>query len=245
MLPSIRSIFADSPVPLYSQLADLLRQRITRGAWPPGSKVPSLEALVDEFKVARVTVRQAIEILSREGLLLPQRGRGTFVSDQVQSQRSLALETSLQGLADAYRNDKPELTLIEEAGVQPVLNSSDGRAAPAYQFMRRVHSRDGAAYCVAAIYIDQRAFRLAPKRFRQETVVPVLMDLPDVQIASASQTLRISTADVETARLLNVPVNSPVAEVRRLCLSPDGSVLYLGEITYRGDFIEFSMQLTL
>ena len=61
--------------------------------WPPGSKVPSLEALVDEFKVARVTVRQAIEILSREGLLLPQRGRGTFVSDHVQSQRSLALET--------------------------------------------------------------------------------------------------------------------------------------------------------
>jgi GntR family transcriptional regulator len=36
-----------------------------------------------------------------------------------------------------------------------------------------------------------------------------------------------------------------VAEVRRICLSPDGSVLYLGEITYRGDFIEFSMQLTL
>ena len=129
MLPSIRSLFADSPVPLYSQLADLLRQRIAGGAWAPGSKAPSLEALVEEFKVARVTVRQAIEILSREGLLLPQRGRGTFVSDQVQSQRSLALETSLQGLADAYRNDKPELTLVEEAGVQPVLTEPDGRAA--------------------------------------------------------------------------------------------------------------------
>ena len=245
MIPSVHAIFPDSPVPLYAQLADLLRQRVLRGVWPPGTKLPSLEALVLEFQVARVTVRQAIEILTREGLLLPQRGRGTFVTEHIRSERSLKLETSLQGLADAYRHDKPKLTLIEEAGVQPVLSATDGLAAPAYQFMRRVHSRDDAAYCVASIYIDQRACLLAPKRFRLETVVPVLMDLPGVVIASARQTLRISTADVELARLLTVPVGSPVAEVRRICLSPDGSVLYLGQITYRGDFIEFEMELTL
>jgi GntR family transcriptional regulator len=241
----IHPIFPDSPVPLYSQLANLLRQRVQRGMWAPGAKVPSLEALVVEFQVARVTVRQAVDILTREGLLLPQRGRGTFVTDQLQPERTLTLETSLQGLADAYRNDKPELTLLEESGVQPSITQIDGIAAPAYHFMRRVHSRDAQAYCVASIFIDQRTFRLAPKRFRQETVVPVLMDLPGVAIASARQTLRISTADVEMAHLLNVPVSSPVAEVRRVCLSPDGTVLYLGQITYRGDFIQFEMQLTL
>jgi GntR family transcriptional regulator len=73
----------------------------------------------------------------------------------------------------------------------------------------------------------------------------VLVDLPNVVIASARQTLRISTADVEMAQLLLVPVNSPVAEVRRVFLSPDGTVLYLGQITYRGDFIQFEMQLNL
>ncbi|MCX7265338.1 MAG: GntR family transcriptional regulator [Betaproteobacteria bacterium] len=245
MQPNAHPIFPDSPLPLYAQLADLLRQRVLRGTWKSGDKVPSLEALVEEFQVARVTVRQAIEILTREGMLLPQRGRGTFVTDQVQLERSLTLETSLHGLADAYRNDKPNLTLIEESGVQPPLTPFDGLAAPAYHFMRRVHSRDEKAYCVASIYIDQRAFRLAPKRFRKETVVPVLMDLPQVTIASARQTLRISTADVEIARLLHVAVGSPVAEVRRVCLSPDGTVLYLGQITYRGDFIQFEMALTL
>jgi GntR family transcriptional regulator len=86
---------------------------------------------------------------------------------------------------------------------------------------------------------------LAPKRFRKETVVPVLMDLPEVKIDSARQTLRISTADLEVARLLNIAVGAPVAEVRRVCLSPDGTVLYLGQITYRGDFIQFEMALTL
>jgi len=245
MQSSAHPIFPDSPVPLYSQLADLLRQRVLRGVWPPGTKVPSLEALVTEFQVARVTVRQAIDILTREGLLLPQRGRGTFVTEQVRAERSLTLETSLRGLADAYRNDKPELTLLEEAGVQPPLTPLDGKAAPAYHYMRRVHSRDGQAYCTASIFIDQRVFRQAPKRFRQETVVPVMLDLPKVHIAAARQTLRISTADVELARLIQVPVGSPVAEVRRICQGSDGTVLYLGQISYRGDFIQFEMQLTL
>ena len=59
MQSSAHPIFPDSPVPLYSQLADLLRQRVLRGLWGPGTKVPSLEALVAEFQVARVTVRHA------------------------------------------------------------------------------------------------------------------------------------------------------------------------------------------
>ena len=238
-------IFPGSPVPLYVQLSDLLRQRVLRGIWASGTKVPSLEALALEFQVARVTVRQAIEILTREGMVLPQRGRGTFVTDQVQSKRSLKLETSLQDLAEAYRHDKPKLTLLETAGTQPRLTPVDGLLAPAYQFMRRVHSRDSQPYCIASIFIDEAVFGLAPKRFRKETAIPVLMDLPQVVVASATQTMRISTADLEISRLLNVPVGSPVAEVRRLCVAPDGVVLYLGEITYRGDFIQFEMRLTL
>ena len=63
MQNSVHPIFPASPVPLYAQLADLLRQRVLRRLWEPGTKVPSLEALVAEFQVARVTVRQAIDIL--------------------------------------------------------------------------------------------------------------------------------------------------------------------------------------
>ena len=44
--------------------------------------------------------------------------------------------------------------------------------------MRRVHSRDGEPYCVISIYLDERVFRMAPARFRRETVVPVLLELP-------------------------------------------------------------------
>ena len=236
-------LFRSSPVPRYAQLAELLRQRIARGVWGQGAKLPSLEALVREFEVARVTVRQAVDLLARDGLLSPQLGRGTFVTGQPAQDRWLRLETSLHALADVYRGDRPKLTLIEEAAARPALQPSDGKAAPRYHFMRRVHSRNGQAYCVISIYLDERVFRMAPRRFRRETVVPVLLELPKVKIARARQTLAISTADVEVAGHLDLAVNAPVAEVRRVCTAPDGTVLYLGEVTYRGDYIHFEMDL--
>ena len=205
--------------------------------------LPSIEELIQEFGVARATVRHAIDLLTREGLVSPQAGRGTVVIAPVGRERQLRLETSLRALADVYRNDKPKLTLLEEASARPPLRPGDGEAAPAYRFMRRVHSRDGEAFCVISIYLDERAFRMAPSRFRKETVIPVLLDLPEVRIAKARQTLTVTTADVEAAEHLNVPLNAPVANVRRVFVSKDGTVLYLGEVTYRGDYIHFEMDL--
>ena len=239
----MHALFRDSPVPRYAQLADLLRQRVARGVWALGHKLPSLDELVAEFGVARVTVRQAVDLLAREGLLSPQQGRGTFVTGQPAQDRWLRLETSLRDLADVYRDDKPKLTLLEEASAMPVLQAQDGKPAARYHFMRRVHSRNGEAYCVISIYLDDRVFRMAPKRFRRETVVPVLLELPKVKIAKARQTLAISTADVEVAAHLTIAVGAPVAEVRRIFTALDGTVLYVGEVTYRGDYIHFEMDL--
>src|SRR4051812_1013518 len=93
-------LFRDSPMPRYAQLADVFRQRIARNVWPPGTKLPTLEALMSEFGVARVTVRQAMERLGRDGLVSAERGRGTFVTAQPARDKRLMLETSLQALAD-------------------------------------------------------------------------------------------------------------------------------------------------
>lgn len=239
----MHALFRDSPVPRYAQLAELLRQRIARGVWPLGHKLPTLDELMREFGVARVTVRQAVELLARDGLLSPQQGRGTFVTGQPAQDRWLKLETSLRDLADVYRDDKPKLTLIEEASAQPILHAQDGTPAARYHFMKRVHSRNDEAYCVISIYLDDRVFRMAPRRFRRETVVPVLLDLPKVRIARARQTLAISAADVDVATHLDIAVNAPVAEVRRVCTAVDGTVLYVGEVTYRGDYVHFEMDL--
>jgi GntR family transcriptional regulator len=95
--------------------------------------------------------------------------------------------------------------------------------------------------CVACIRATQ--VMRAPERFRQETVIPVLMEMPQVKIRRASQTLKISVVDVETSKLLGVPMNTPVAEVVRVFTGPKDEILYMAEITYKADFIHFEMEL--
>ncbi len=236
-------IFGGTPIPRYIQLADIFRQRVNKRIWQPGSTLPSIDQLMEEFNVARVTVRQAIALLADEGLLSPQRGRGTFVTSKATARRQLRVETTLGDLVSMYRGDRPEHATLAENISSPVIYERDGIAAQKYFHMRRVHSRDGERYCVISIYVDYRVFRRAPARFRRELALPVLTSLPGLKIASAQQTLTISTADVETSRLLGISVNSPMAEVRRVMCAPDRTVIYLAEVSYRGDYIHLEMDL--
>jgi GntR family transcriptional regulator len=200
--------FSDTS-PRYLQIAELMRQRIVRGQWPVGSKLPSLEALVEQFGVARVTVRQAMDQLAREGLVSPQQGRGTFVTAQPRQQRWLAVHTTLDELARAYRDDKPEIVSDGESLVAAPLRPEDGAPAERYVYMRRVHSKAGQPYCVIKLYLDERIFRRNPKRFRAETVIPILVAMGEGGVAHAHQVLTIGTADMEVAHWLQVPVNAP------------------------------------
>lgn len=236
-------MFEGVPIPRYVQLADVMRHRIKRGVWARGGTLPSIERLMQEFDVGRVTVRQAIQLLAKEGLLSPQRGRGTFVTAEPGRERRLLVQTTLEDLVEMYRGDKPDLSNIVESREMPVLTERDGPAAPGYFHMRRVHARDGEPYCVVSLYLDERVYGLAPEQFRREVVIPILASLPGVEIAMARQTLNIGSADVDVARDLRIPVNTPVAEIRRVFNGPDGSVLYLGEATYRGDYIHLEMDL--
>jgi len=236
-------IFGSTPIPRYLQLAELVRQRVAKGHWPPGGTLPSIEHLMQEFDVARVTVRQAIALLADEGLLSPQRGRGTFVTGKPGARRQLRVETTLDDLVAMYSGDRPDHATLAEAVADPALTDKDGIKAPKYYYLRRVHSRNGERYCVISIYIDYRVFRRAPARFRRELALPVLTSLQGLKIAGARQTLTISTADVETSRLLGIPINAPVGEVRRVMCGPDRTVIYLAEVTYRGDYIHLEMDL--
>ncbi len=236
-------VFRDSLVPRYLQLADLFRQRIARGVWPAGAMLPSIEKLTQEFSVSRVTVRQAVRLLSAEHLVSAQRGRGTVVNAIPGAQRRLRLATTLEDLVAMYRGDKPVLTNIAESDAAPELLEGDGNAAPSYFHMRRVHARDGVKYCVISIYIDERIFRRAPTRFRDEAVLPVLFSLDGVEIGRARQTMHIGKADVEVAGLLDIPAGEPMAEVRRILSAPDGTVIYLADVNYRGDYVHLDVDL--
>ena len=66
----------DSPVPVYYQIQQDLISRISRGEWQIGEQMPSESSLIDEYKVSRVTPRQALAELEKDNLIKRHRGKG-------------------------------------------------------------------------------------------------------------------------------------------------------------------------
>jgi GntR family transcriptional regulator len=91
LLPEPR-IQRSSPVPLYFQLVRALREEILSERWAPGHQLASEPDLGTHFGVSRTVVRQALGRLEDEGLLLREKGRGTFVADG--RERSWLLQSS-------------------------------------------------------------------------------------------------------------------------------------------------------
>ncbi|MCC6314774.1 MAG: GntR family transcriptional regulator, partial [Thermomicrobiales bacterium] len=73
------SIDANSAIPMYRQLADLLRAQIADGELGDGDRLPSEAQLGETHGISRITVRQALAELERAGMLLRVPGKGAFV----------------------------------------------------------------------------------------------------------------------------------------------------------------------
>ena len=71
-----------SPVPLYYQLREQIRDNILSGKWEYGKELPSELRLCETLQLSRATVKQAMDELVREGLIERKRGKGTFVTYQ-------------------------------------------------------------------------------------------------------------------------------------------------------------------
>lgn len=69
-----------SAMPLYHQLKETLSNRIEKGDWSVGDRIPLEAVLCKEYDVSRITVRQALTELRQQGLIVRQQGKGTFVS---------------------------------------------------------------------------------------------------------------------------------------------------------------------
>ncbi|GAB4353072.1 MAG: GntR family transcriptional regulator [Kiloniellaceae bacterium] len=230
--------------PLYLQVASTIRRRIETGIWAPGGQIPTLDELAAEFSMARVTLRQALALLEDEGLIRRHQGRGTFVADRLPERQWLRLGADWPALLETVSTLKPRMLVLEDSARQPALGPGEGKPAPAYKFMRRVHMTvEGTPYCLVSIFLDRRVHRKAPAAFETQTVLPLLESRGGVTIASAHQTLTIGSADAEAARHLALPLNGPIAEVRRVITDSSGCAVYVADLIYRGDVVKLDIQL--
>ena len=91
-----------SPIPLYFQLQELLKEKIETGTWGVGEMIPSEPELCDTYQVSRTVVRQALSVLEQDGQIRRVRGRGAFV-------RSPKIEQRVGGVSRLLANRKPRL----------------------------------------------------------------------------------------------------------------------------------------
>ncbi|HAD88387.1 MAG TPA: GntR family transcriptional regulator [Rhodospirillaceae bacterium] len=230
-------------VPLYTQIASTLRAKVDSGQWEVGDQLASIEQLSREYGVGISTVRQAIGTLEEQGLLERVHGRGTFVRAVPRDMRWLPLGADWDSLARNIEELTPRQVLEESSGEQPRLNAGDGDPAPCYHYIRRVHERNGNPFSVVRLYLDSRLFRRAPHRFREELVMQVLKDMPDVEMAGVRQTLLVDGADREQAENLQIGFGAPVALLHRAIQDGAGTAIYVADFVYRGDVVRLDIDL--
>lgn len=96
--------------PVYVAIAEILRSRISNEKMQAGDRLPTERALAEEFGVARMTMRKALGLLQREGVVERRRGRtgGTFIQAAV-----LKVEmTRIEGFIPRFRERNMEVTSV-------------------------------------------------------------------------------------------------------------------------------------
>src|SRR5262249_47280003 len=107
----------NSPIPLYYQLAELLKEQVRSGEFKPGDQVRSERALGEQYGISRMTARQAISYLVREGVLVARHGFGTFVAEPKLTHDALHLLGFTEELM--HRGGVIVSRVLEQAVVSP------------------------------------------------------------------------------------------------------------------------------
>nr|WP_211110290.1 GntR family transcriptional regulator [Acuticoccus mangrovi] len=225
------------------QVAAAIRRRIEEGHWGANEKIATLAALEDEFAVARVTVRQAVELLENEGLLKRIQGKGTFVSGNVEDKRWLRLDLRWQSLAKTIGANTPHFLKVVSDAEPPSLGEDEGRPAEEYRYLESVQSRRGVPFSFACVHVAEHVVAMAPDRFAKEPSISVVATLEGLDVKSARQSFVVAAADTRTADLLKIGIGFPTADGHLVVTDSADRVIYYGNIIYRGDCVRLDIDL--
>jgi GntR family transcriptional regulator len=232
-----------SPIPLYRQLADLLLAQIREGAFEPGSRVPSEPKLAAEHRIGRPTVRQAIDLLVRKGVLRRRRGSGTYVCEPQQEVDLLNLDgtsASFQrlGVAAGTRILVP----IHQRLVQGETDNPFDRQL-AY-FFSRLTLVEEVPVLVEDMYLDPTLFAgLDQVNLAGESLSAVAESRYFLRPTGGKQRFRIAYAADERGRHLQVEPDQPVLVVQRFLHFPQKQNGVYAELWCRSDRFAFTQTI--
>jgi GntR family transcriptional regulator len=234
-----------STLPLYSHIREALRVQILDGTYKAHDRLPSESELTEKFKASRITVRQALSDLQKEGLIFKIHGKGAFVSKPKAFQEL----GRLQGFAEAMHAHGYETynRLISLRHVRPdkaVAERLGCNQRSAVTELKRVRFLNREPISLDVSYLPRDiGERLAKEDLATRDVFLILENDYGLSLGAAELKIEATTADEALAALLAIEEGSPILRIERLTRSVDGRPLDFEYLHYRGDAFQYRLRV--
>jgi len=214
----MNSLPSDARLPLYQRLRDQLAQQIANNRWRPGEAIPTEAALSAEHQLSTGTVRKAVDALVAEGILERQQGRGTFVR-RPQFHSSLFRFFRFQSAAGERQVPESRILSIEPLSAPSAVAQALGLPAQAAVIrIVRLRLLEDQPVLAEDIWLARARFQgLLDIDLSQQgpLLYPIYETVCGQVVAFAEETLTAEAVDEVHARLLHVPLGSPVVVIER------------------------------
>jgi GntR family transcriptional regulator len=234
-------------LPKYHQLAQILRTKIESGDWQPKSPIPSERQLELLYDVSRPTIRQAIELLIREGYLYREHGRGTFVMPQKLQKGLLELTSFSEDLLK--RGIAPGQQILEmgmEVPPEKVRLLLDLPKDQKVLRIKRIRLGDEIPIGLQTSFLVLMPGQSIEREELEATgsLYKILQEKLHIIPWAADETLEVASATPEEAAILQIAPGSPLLLNERVLWSQERKAVEYVKILYRGDRYRYTMRLT-
>jgi GntR family transcriptional regulator len=215
------SIDRESKLPFYFQLYEILRGKIISEQWKPGDMIPPESELIQHYKVSRITARQALDALVRDGLIFRQRGKGSFVSHPTIEQGMTRLITFTQDMQQ--RGFAPHTQVID-ARIVPASKYIAGqlsvREGEELVYLKRLRLADNEPMCIEESYLVHKYCpNILSQDIQNRSLREILDSVFNIRWVRAKQTIRAIAATKKIAEPLSVSEGAPVLNIERVSFS--------------------------
>ncbi|MCB0024877.1 MAG: GntR family transcriptional regulator [Caldilinea sp.] len=234
----------NSPIPRYYQIAELLKEQIAVGELPNGARLPSERELCEQLGVSRMTVRQALTYLQRDGLIEVHQGVGAFVASPKQSYDALQLLGFSEEIA--RRGDHVESVVLEQAVVQPParvaqhLALEKGDKALKVMRLRKVNAEPvllETSYVPAVLCAGMEA-----SDFATSSLYALLEQRYGLQLQRAQQTMECVAANEYEQALFGIRAGAAMLLLEGVTYGERDLPVEYFKAIYRGDRCKFHLE---
>jgi GntR family transcriptional regulator len=235
----------NSHLPLYAQVENAILSRIADGAWPPGSRLPSEDSLVQEYAVSRTTIRAAVQTLVQRGLVEIRRGKGTFVTHPKITQELTELTGFVEDMQALGR--RPAAKVLDQqivaANRRVARQLALPQGAPVVR-IQRVRLADCMPLSFDETYLPKElGEKVMADDLDTEPIFSLLEQKYNTPLVEAEYRLEAVCADATVATALGIGVGSAIFLIERTSFSTGHRPVDYEKLHYRGDQIRFVTRL--